>query len=76
MPKMNLVMVPPCAQSGHPLSPCHPSVMTTGTGLQWRGMAESLQKVLMEILAGEAYRRGLSCHLQRDVGLPEDCPEN
>jgi hypothetical protein len=42
-----------------------------GPGPRWRAMVESLQQVLMEILAGEAYRHRLSAHLRMDVGLPE-----
>lgn len=32
------------------------------------GLAGQLQAVLTELLAGEAYRHGLSPHLKRDVG--------
>ncbi|OYQ32639.1 hypothetical protein CHU95_17860 [Niveispirillum lacus] len=46
-----------------PVTP--PSRRTTALS----GLAAQLQSVLTELLAGEAYRLGLSPHLKRDVGL-------
>lgn len=75
MPKMDLAITPPCAQHGHPLASRHPNALPNRVGTGWWGFAGSLQKVLTELLAGEAYRHGLSPHLQRDVGLSAERSE-
>jgi hypothetical protein len=64
MAKKILGITPPCALPGHPLA----GYRTART----LPLVTALARTLAELLSGEAYRLGLSPHLLRDVGLPEE----